>query len=41
MRAIIEEMVELNHSHPFSYDRDGLIKFLDEEPAKKNDSPSN
>ncbi len=35
MRAIIREMLELNHNHPFSYDRDGLIKMLDEELAKK------
>ena len=35
MRAIIEHMVELNHKQPFSYDRDGLIKLLDEELAKK------
>jgi len=35
MRAIIEHMVELNHNQPFSYDRDGLIKILDEELAKK------
>jgi NAD(P)-dependent dehydrogenase (short-subunit alcohol dehydrogenase family) len=35
MRAIIREMLELNHDHPFSYDRDGLIKMLDEELAKK------
>jgi NAD(P)-dependent dehydrogenase (short-subunit alcohol dehydrogenase family) len=35
VRAIIGEMVELNHNHSFSYDRDGLIKILDEELAKK------
>lgn len=35
MRAIIEHMVELNHKQLFSYDRDGLIKILDEELAKK------
>ncbi|MDH3512326.1 MAG: SDR family oxidoreductase [Gammaproteobacteria bacterium] len=41
MRAIIEHMVELNYDQPFSYDRDGLIKLLDEELAKKNESPGN
>jgi len=41
MRAIIEHMVELNHDQPSSYDRDGLIKLLDEELAKKNESPGN
>ena len=35
MRAIIEHMIELNHNQPYSYDRDGLIKILDEELAKK------
>ena len=35
MRAIIEHMVELNHNQPFSFDRDRLIKILDEELAKK------
>ena len=36
MRAIIEHLVELNHNQPFSYDREGLIRMLDEELAKKN-----
>lgn len=36
IRAIIEHMVELNDNQPFSYDRDGLIKLLDEELARKD-----
>lgn len=35
IRAIIEHLVELNHDQPFSFDRDGLIKLLDEELARK------
>jgi len=40
IRAIIEHMVELNHNQPFSYDRDGLVRILDEELTKTNKSPS-
>jgi NAD(P)-dependent dehydrogenase (short-subunit alcohol dehydrogenase family) len=30
VRKAMTEMVELNHDHPFSYDRDALIEMLDE-----------
>ena len=33
MRAVLRRMLELNEDQPFSYDRDGLIKLLDEEMA--------
>lgn len=31
MRSLIQRMLELNHDQPFAYDRDGLIKILDQE----------
>jgi NAD(P)-dependent dehydrogenase (short-subunit alcohol dehydrogenase family) len=34
MRAVLRRMLELNENQPFSYDRDGLIKLLDEELAR-------
>lgn len=34
MRALLVRMLELNADQPYSYDRDGLIKLLDEEMAK-------
>lgn len=34
MRALLHRMLELNENQPFSYDREGLIKLLDEEMAK-------
>lgn len=34
IRKAIEELVQLNHSHDFSYDRDGLIRMLDETLAR-------
>jgi len=33
MRAVLRRMLELNENQPYSYDRDGLIKLLDEELA--------
>jgi len=33
MRAVLRRMLELNENQPYSYDRDGLIKLLDEEMA--------
>jgi NAD(P)-dependent dehydrogenase (short-subunit alcohol dehydrogenase family) len=34
MRAVLRRMLELNENQPFSYDRAGLIKLLDEELAR-------
>jgi len=34
MRALLHKMLQLNQDQPFTYDRDGLIKLLDEEMAK-------
>ena len=34
MRALIRRMLQLNHNHEYSYDREGLIKLLDEELQK-------
>ncbi len=34
IRKAIEELVQLNQSHPFTYDRDLLVKMLDEALAK-------
>jgi len=34
IRKAIEELVQLNQGHPFSYDRDKLIKMLDEALAR-------
>jgi NAD(P)-dependent dehydrogenase (short-subunit alcohol dehydrogenase family) len=34
IRKQIEELVQLNQGHPFSYDRDALIKMLDEALAR-------
>jgi hypothetical protein len=34
MRAVLRRMLELNENQPFSYDREGLIKLLDEELAR-------
>jgi NAD(P)-dependent dehydrogenase (short-subunit alcohol dehydrogenase family) len=31
MRALLRRMLELNENQPYTYDRDGLIKLLDEE----------
>ena len=36
MRALLHRMLELNENQPFTYDREGLIKLLDEEMAKVN-----
>ena len=36
MRALLHRMLELNENQPFTYDREGLIKLLDEEIAKVN-----
>jgi len=33
MRAVLRRMLELNENQPYSYDRDGLIKLLDQEMA--------
>jgi NAD(P)-dependent dehydrogenase (short-subunit alcohol dehydrogenase family) len=33
MRAILRRMLELNENQPYNYDREGLIKLLDEELA--------
>ena len=37
VRKAMTEMVELNQDHPFSYDRDALIKMLDEVLAAVNE----
>lgn len=34
IRKAMEELVQLNHGHPFSYDREALIKMLDEAMAR-------
>jgi NAD(P)-dependent dehydrogenase (short-subunit alcohol dehydrogenase family) len=34
MRALLHRMLELNMNQPYTYDREGLIKLLDEEIAK-------
>ena len=34
IRKAIEELVQLNHGHPYSYDRDTLIRMLDEALAR-------
>jgi NAD(P)-dependent dehydrogenase (short-subunit alcohol dehydrogenase family) len=34
IRKAIEELVQLNHGHPYSYDRDALIRMLDEALGK-------
>jgi hypothetical protein len=34
IRKQIEELVQLNQNHPFSYDRDALVKMLDEALAR-------
>ncbi len=34
IRTIIRELAELNQSHPHSYDRDMLVKMLDEQLAE-------
>ncbi|MGA9573323.1 MAG: SDR family oxidoreductase [Lysobacterales bacterium] len=34
MRAVLRLMLELNENQPYQYDRDGLVKLLDEEMAK-------
>ena len=34
MRALLEHMLELNKDQPCTYDRDSLIKLLDDEMAK-------
>ena len=34
MRALLHRMLELNENQTYTYDRDGLIKLLDEEMAK-------
>lgn len=34
MRALLHRMLELNENQPFTYDREGLIKLLDEEIEK-------
>ena len=36
MRALLHRMLELNENQPFTYDREGLIKLLDEEMEKIN-----
>ena len=38
MRALLLRMLEMNADQPYSYDREGLIKLLDEEMAKMNES---
>ena len=35
VRAAIAKAVQLNKGQPFAYDRDALIKLLDEELARK------
>ena len=34
IRKVIEELVQLNDRHPYSYDRDALVKMLDEALAR-------
>ena len=34
IRKLIQEIAELNQNHPYSYDRDSLVKMLDEQLAK-------
>lgn len=34
LRAVLRRMLELNEDQPYAYDREGLIKLLDEELAK-------
>jgi hypothetical protein len=34
MRALLRRMVQLNQDQPYRYDRQGLIKLLDEELSK-------
>jgi NAD(P)-dependent dehydrogenase (short-subunit alcohol dehydrogenase family) len=34
MRALLHRMLELNQNQPYTYDREGLIKLLDEEMTK-------
>lgn len=36
MRVLLHRMLELNENQPFTYDREGLIKLLDEEIANLN-----
>ena len=36
MRALLHRMLELNENQPFTYDREGLIKLLDDEMVKMN-----
>lgn len=36
MRALLHRMLELNENQPFTYDREGLIKLLDDEMKKLN-----
>jgi len=36
MRALLDRMLQLNENQPYTYDREGLIKLLDEEMAKMN-----
>ena len=36
MRALLRRMLELNENQAFTYDREGLIKLLDEELANIN-----
>ena len=33
IRKAVEELVQLNQDHPFSYDREALIRMLDEAMA--------
>jgi hypothetical protein len=35
LRAAIARVVQLNRDQPFAYDREALIKLLDEELARK------
>jgi hypothetical protein len=35
MRALLVRMLELNANQPYTYDREGLIKLLDEEIARQ------
>jgi hypothetical protein len=35
IRKQIEELVQLNHGHPFSYDRAALVQMLDEALARQ------
>lgn len=38
MRALLVRMLELNADQPYSFDREGLIRLLDEEMAKMDES---